>query len=293
VGIAPFGAVATETSGGNRDIHLMNQHADSWKRLVAAASRWCRSPLFFVYSIGPVAFGLLCLLRDARLVSYEPLLVYAEIWLGSTALSSGVVLMYRRHPTRLLIHARAAADILAASLWIYVTGWGPALGVVYLVVAENLVADTSRETWPVARAWSIVGILAGQTGIALGWVPTQLPVGAGNGAAVLSAVALILVSRMTETIAADRERAWEEARSHDERFRSLVQSSSDLFVVLDMAGNATYVSGASDRILGITGDELRSLETASLMHPDDIEPVRTVLTEALTRPEPPNRWSSG
>jgi diguanylate cyclase (GGDEF)-like protein/PAS domain S-box-containing protein len=252
----------------------------------AVAPRWTGSPAFLAYASGPVSFALLCGMRDVGWIAWVPVWVYVVIWLVPAVASTILNLFYRRHPTRLGLNLRAAMNALAATLFIYVTGWGPVLGVVYLVAAEHLVATAGAATWRISRRWAFAGMIAGQIGIETGWFPHLLPKGAGNGVAVLGAFSFVLVSRMAETIAAEREQAWEEVRVSGERFQSLVQSSSDLVVVMDTAGNATYVSGASERILGLTPGQLRGADLGALMHPDDIERVRQSLTEALNRPEP-------
>jgi diguanylate cyclase (GGDEF)-like protein/PAS domain S-box-containing protein len=246
------------------------------------------APLLLAYAIGPISFLFLWGLRSVGLVADLPLWVYAAAWLGPTMASTATNLVYARRPSRTAVQARALTDAIATTVMIYATGWGPALGVTYIVAAQQLVAARGPKTWRVCRVWAFVGIGAGQLAIALGWAPSFLALHLANGVAAVGGLAFIFVSRMAETISADRDRAWEHVRLSEARLSSLVQSSSDLIAVLDQTGAAIYVSGATERILGLTSDQFMAEELASLVHPDDVEPVRRYLSEALTRPGPTN-----
>ena len=67
-------------------------------------------------------------------------------------------------------------------------------------------------------------------------------------------------------------------RKSEERFRSLVQNSSDVVAVVGADGVTHYVSPAVERILGYKPQEAidHSVFMPPIMHPDDIERVRRV-----------------
>jgi diguanylate cyclase (GGDEF)-like protein/PAS domain S-box-containing protein len=258
----------------------------TFQRLTDLATKGYQSPLALAYAIGPVAFTLIWGLRAAGVIADLPLWVYAAVWIGPSGLGVLCNAVYKRHPTKWALHLRAANDALATTLIIYATGWGPAIAVVYLVAAQQLVAATGPETWRVTRLWAFLGIAAGQLGIALGWVPSFIKSPMDDGVAGMSALAFVLVSRMAEAISADRERAWREVQANEERFRALVQSSSDLILVLDREGTAVYVSGTSERMLGLTAAEVCAAALVDLVHPDDLQRVRAFFASAPTSGEP-------
>jgi PAS domain S-box-containing protein len=68
-----------------------------------------------------------------------------------------------------------------------------------------------------------------------------------------------------------------------ERFRSLVQRSSDLTLVCDRDGMLTYVSAASADLLGIDDAALTGQAVAELVRPDD----RAALNERIRQPQRP------
>jgi PAS domain S-box-containing protein len=63
-----------------------------------------------------------------------------------------------------------------------------------------------------------------------------------------------------------------------ERFRSLVQRSSDLTLVCDRTGAISYASAASTEILGITDTHLTGHPIRDLIHPDDHDAFTTWIT---------------
>ena len=58
-------------------------------------------------------------------------------------------------------------------------------------------------------------------------------------------------------------------RESEERFRSIIQSSSDVIMILDGTGRATYESPSAARILGYRPDFFIGRFPTDLIHPDD------------------------
>jgi PAS domain S-box-containing protein len=67
-----------------------------------------------------------------------------------------------------------------------------------------------------------------------------------------------------------RELAQEALRVSEEHFRSLIENSSDVIIVLDEQGIMNYVSPSVQRVLGYTPDDLLGREIFSVIHPDDL-----------------------
>jgi|GEM_PF-5922870 len=70
------------------------------------------------------------------------------------------------------------------------------------------------------------------------------------------------------------ENARLELRDKEERFRAMVQKSSDITMIIDDAFRTTYVSPSVERVLGYHGEELNGVELLSVIHPDDSSHVR-------------------
>ena len=74
-------------------------------------------------------------------------------------------------------------------------------------------------------------------------------------------------------------------RASEERFRSLVQNSSDTTLLLGPAGVILYASPATRSLLGRDPDELLGLRASELVHPDDRVRVEPHLVELLRTEE--------
>ncbi|PYQ78887.1 MAG: hypothetical protein DMG03_27200 [Acidobacteria bacterium] len=111
---------------------------------------------------------------------------------------------------------------------------------------------------------------------------------------------VVLTSRGAEDVAVEihhalalreqeRQRQQAEAalRSSEERFRALVENSSDTLLLLDAEGRVTYVTPSSQRHLGWKGEDLIGHSIFDFMHPDDHDLVGTKFAEALQRPGEP------
>jgi PAS domain S-box-containing protein len=66
----------------------------------------------------------------------------------------------------------------------------------------------------------------------------------------------------------------ESLRQNEERFRSLVQHSSDVIAILEPDGMIRYVSPSLERILGYRPDDLIDRNLFSLVHPEELSSIR-------------------
>jgi diguanylate cyclase (GGDEF)-like protein/PAS domain S-box-containing protein len=87
------------------------------------------------------------------------------------------------------------------------------------------------------------------------------------------------------TVEVDERKAAERAlRASEERFRSLVQSSSDVISIVEGDGAVRYHSESVRRVLGYDPGELVDGDPLALVHPDDRERVARFVAEAGLRP---------
>ena len=86
--------------------------------------------------------------------------------------------------------------------------------------------------------------------------------------------------------AQERQRHQAEAalRASEERFRALVENSSDALFLIDAEGRVTYVAASSQRHLGWKPDEMLGQSVFDFLHPDDRELAGIRMNEALQRP---------
>jgi diguanylate cyclase (GGDEF)-like protein/PAS domain S-box-containing protein len=82
----------------------------------------------------------------------------------------------------------------------------------------------------------------------------------------------------------ERKAAERALRASEERFRSLVQNSSDVISIIDADGSVRYHSESVRRVLGYDPAELVDVDPITLVHPDDRELVTRFVADAALRP---------
>jgi|GEM_PF-2552958 len=83
---------------------------------------------------------------------------------------------------------------------------------------------------------------------------------------------------------AERQRAEEELRTSEKRFRSLIENSSDAVALFGEDGTILYGSPSTTHLLGYTLDEFVGRNAFALIHQDDREFVRGQLTDSVRQP---------
>ncbi len=70
----------------------------------------------------------------------------------------------------------------------------------------------------------------------------------------------------------------------DQRFRALIEHSSDAISLLTADGTVTYASPSTRRVTGYSAEELVGRNGFTLLHPEDLEDVRQQFTTLLDQP---------
>ncbi|MDQ3303431.1 MAG: EAL domain-containing protein, partial [Actinomycetota bacterium] len=73
----------------------------------------------------------------------------------------------------------------------------------------------------------------------------------------------------------------------EERFRALVQNSSDVIILVEADTTVSYASPAIERVLGYRPEERTGGNILELVHPDDVERAERTLTEILRGSDDP------
>jgi PAS domain S-box-containing protein len=81
-----------------------------------------------------------------------------------------------------------------------------------------------------------------------------------------------------------RRQAEEAVRASEERFRALVENSSDALLLIDSEGRVTYLTPSSERHLGWKRDEMVGRSIFDFVHPDDRDLVGQRMADALEHP---------
>ena len=86
----------------------------------------------------------------------------------------------------------------------------------------------------------------------------------------------------------ERDRAEQELRTSEERYRQLFENANDLIYTHDMEGNLTSFNKAGERITGYTREEALRMNIGELIAPQDLDTAREMMSRiADETPSPP------
>jgi diguanylate cyclase (GGDEF)-like protein/PAS domain S-box-containing protein len=230
-------------------------------------------------------------LRRLGLLGSAPIAVLLALAIGAAVANALAHRCWGAGCSRRQLHLRLAVEMAGITAVIYAIGWGPALGVGFVVIVARDLRVSGSEAWPPAAMWTVVGIAAGQLAIAAGAVTSYIRSPEVNGLAVLTALGLVFVIRelgqktkALEDEAARRSRAEETQRHSEQRFRALVQNSPDVVTVTETTGRVVYVSPSVEAVMGYRPEDFVSTNGFDLVHPDDLARAHEVFDRVLAHP---------
>ncbi len=186
--------------------------------------------------------------------------------------------IYQARPNRLTLNVRVAFQVLGVTIAIYMTGWGPVLWAAYIFIALENMSRVGSRVWKAAVIYSIAGMVIGQFALTQGWLPSELSRPESASLTVMGAFVLFFVIRMAGAIMEQNEMAMEQKeeaettlRLSEDRFRSLIQNSSDVTMILGDQGVFRYVSPAIKDLLQYEPEELIGRLATDFVHHEDLE----------------------
>ena len=176
-------------------------------RAAAGDQRGSLSPLVLAYLVSPLALGLLLVFRHFGLVARLPIWAYIAAIAGVCLLSVLVEPWHSAPSGSLRLHARLAVHVGAVSVVIYMTGWGPALGMAYAFVALQELQTWGAVLWRPVMVWSLCNILVAQYLLWFGLLPSFLTRSQAETVGALGAFVLAIVIRMAGATGEKKEQA--------------------------------------------------------------------------------------
>ena len=241
------------------------------------------TPKLLAYAIAPAALLFILPLMHFGVIAHRPVWLWLGVFMAAPITSALVDHLYTRKASPLRLHARIAQNAAAVTTVIYLTGWGPVLVLAYAFLALENIARSGSRMWKPTAFWSLLGISIGQVLVWQDLVPSRLAIGNANVLALLGAFMLCFVIRMAGAVVAQKEVAERSMRLSEDRFRSLIQNSSDVTIVVDQEGLFTYVSPAITPLLGYEPGELMGTRATDLIHDDDVASVSESLMALFGR----------
>jgi diguanylate cyclase (GGDEF)-like protein/PAS domain S-box-containing protein len=243
------------------------------------------NPSLLAYLMGPPALVAILVLMHFHVVAREPAWLWVALFVAIPACSLATDHLYDADPNRFHLNLRVAVQAASVTAVIYLSGWGPVLSGAYGFLALENVARSGSRAWRTTALWSLSGIVLGQTFIWLHMAPSFLSLAQTSALALMGAFILLFVIRMAGATMEQKERAEASTRLSEDRFRSLIQNSTDATLVIGGDGICTYASPAILPLLGIESEELVGTLPTDLVHPDDRQRVVDRLSSALQSPD--------
>jgi len=102
--------------------------------------------------------------------------------------------------------------------------------------------------------------------------------------ALLSLPEAVGSSGISKNVKGKRYMSLDVSMYSDQRFRALIEHSSDAIALLTPEGTVTYASPSTRRVTGYTAEELVGRNGFTLLHPDGLEDVRQQFNALLDQP---------
>ncbi|MHB1517666.1 MAG: putative bifunctional diguanylate cyclase/phosphodiesterase [Acidimicrobiales bacterium] len=236
-------------------------------------STWV-NPKLLAYLMGPISLIVILLLVQFGIAAHESPWLWLGVFIAVPIVNLEVDHLCGGRKSRLHLNIRIAVQASSLTLVIYLTGWGPVLWGAYAFLALENVAHGGSRIWRLTALWSVVGIACGQVAVWLHWMPSMMSTGQGNSLALMGTFVLLFIIRMAAATMEQKERADASMQMVEDRYRSLIQNSSDTTMEMDGDGICTYVSPAIVELLDFEPDDLIGQSATAFVHPDDRDRVR-------------------
>jgi diguanylate cyclase (GGDEF)-like protein/PAS domain S-box-containing protein len=202
------------------------------------------APLMYV--VQALALALVLTLRHFGLVADEPWWAYAAAIVGSSVVSQRLDRWIDAPRGSWRLHARVFVHALTVMTVIYLTGWGPALGVCFVYAALVDLQQSGPGSWRAVLGWSVVCCVAGQMLVLHGWMPSFLDSWMAQTLGYLGAFAFGIVIVMAGSIGEGKQRAEDLLARATE---NAVQSEALHRAVIENAGEGIFTIGADGMLL--------------------------------------------
>ncbi len=240
------------------------------------------SPAVLAYVVGPIALALLLILRHFGLVARVPAWAYVAAIVGSQATSRIVERWRDVSPRSLRLHVRVATHVAAVTTVIYMSGWGPALGMAFAFSALADMEQSGAPAWRAALGWSLGGCAVGQVLVLYGWIPSFLSGSEAQTIGFLGAFVFAIAIRMAGAIGEFKERAEAEladqtvqaARARDAaqrseaHYRAVVENAAEGILTVTADGLIASFNAAAETMFGWPASEIVGRPATIIVTPE-------------------------
>jgi diguanylate cyclase (GGDEF)-like protein/PAS domain S-box-containing protein len=213
------------------------------------------------------AAGLWALGR-AHVVSQEPLWLWIVVLLTSLTTTLIGERRWRQHPSPALAHARIAFQVGVITVIMFMTGWGPVLGVGYIVIVRDLITQMGSRYWRALAVWCAVGTAAGSLAIAVHVAPSLLSRPTVYGLAGLVGVATVIAIVLLGISGEEVEATQTSLIKSEGKLRRTIETAIDAYIELDgPTGTIVEWNSQAEQVFGWSRHEAIGQRHADLVFP--------------------------
>jgi diguanylate cyclase (GGDEF)-like protein/PAS domain S-box-containing protein len=281
VGLGPGGLVAGRPEAGDDD--------GPGTGAAPAVAPGGLSPGFLAYVVGPIALALLLVLRHFGLVAKVPVWAYAGAIVGAQVSGRLVERWPDAPPGSLRLHVRVVVHVAAVTSVLYMSGWGPAVGMAFAFSALADLQQSGARAWRAALGWSLAGCAVGQVLVLEGWMPSFLSTAQAQTIGFLGAFVFAIAIRMAGAIGEHKERAdallaeqtTQAARARDDaqrsrddaqrseaHYRAVVENAAEGILTISPDSTVGSFNAAAEAMFGWTATEIVGQPVAMLVPAD-------------------------
>jgi diguanylate cyclase len=235
-----------------------------------------------VCAVEAVALTVLVVARRFGLVANQPLWAYALAIGGSSLLSKRLDRWIAAPRGSWRLHARVFVHAVTVMAVIYLTGWGPALGVCFVYAALVDLQQSGAASWRAVLGWSLVCCAAGQLLVFAGVAPSFLSGASSQTLGFLGAFAFGIVIVMAGAIGEGKQRAEfllsqasDDALRSEALHRAVVENAAEGIFTIGSNGLVLSFNAAAEAIFGWTAAEIVGRPGEGMLAED----LRGLLTE--------------
>jgi len=248
------------------------------------------------FVVGPIALVLLLVVRHFGLVAK----VSPWAYVGAIAGAQITGRLVERWPDAprgsLRLHVRVAVHMAAVMAVLYMSGWGPALGMAFAFTALADLQQSGAAAWRAALGWSLFGCVVGQVLVLLGWMPCFLSRTQAQTIGFLGAFVFGIAIRMAGAVGEHKERAdalladqmqqasaardeaqrnrdeaqrsRDEARRSEAHHRAVVENAAEGILTVDVDGTIGSFNAAAEAMFGWTATEIVGRPITTILPPE-------------------------
>ncbi len=224
----------------------------------------------WVHAVGPAVFVSMFVARYFGYAANAPMWAYGIVIFGSAGFN-----YYGGRWTDLVkgswkLHSLMFSHTCAVAATIYLSGWGPVLGIAFMFSAQIDFDRLGAVVWRPVVGWSLAGCTAGQALIYFDVAPSLLEVGHAQALGLLGAVMFgIAIYRAGEACdykeraqaifyrqAVQDKLAKDELMLSEARHRAVVENAAEGIVTFDLDGRVVSFNTAAEGLFGWTADEM-------------------------------------